>query len=100
MESENDPPDRPLVDQSRWRLLRVRHIGCSKKVNPTITDHDCCGRCRQGRDCLTDAQRNYDGTAGLSTRCREDDRPLPSEVMEAPGRGYMLAGDLAGLGLC
>lgn len=65
MESENDPPDRPLVDQSRWRLLRVRHIGCSKKVNPTITDHDCCGRCRQGRDCLTDAQRNYDGTGWL-----------------------------------
>ena len=28
------------------------HFGCKKKVNPAIADHDCCGRCRQGHDCL------------------------------------------------
>ena len=37
------------------------HLGCSKKVDPAITDHDCCGRCRQGRDCSRDAQANYAG---------------------------------------
>ena len=43
-----------------------RHMGCSKKVNPTIPDHDCCGRCRRGRDCLRDAQRNYDGPGSFA----------------------------------
>lgn len=38
-----------------------RHSGCSKKVNPTITDHHCCGRCDQGRDHLTAALNNYAG---------------------------------------
>ncbi len=42
------------------------HMGCSKKVNPTIADHDCCGRCRRGRDCLRDAQRNYDGPGSFA----------------------------------
>src|SRR5699024_215173 len=28
------------------------HVGCSKKVNPTISSHDCCGRCSAGRSCL------------------------------------------------
>lgn len=33
---------------------------CSKKVNPTIVNHDCCGRCRLGRDCQSAAKRDYD----------------------------------------
>jgi hypothetical protein len=42
------------------------HMGCSKKVNSTITDHDCCGRCSQGRDCLTAAQHDYDGPGSFA----------------------------------
>lgn len=42
------------------------HTGCSKKVNKTITDHDCCGRCSRGWDCLRAAQRDYDGPGGFS----------------------------------
>ncbi|MET7548573.1 hypothetical protein [Streptomyces sp. NPDC005078] len=34
---------------------------CGKKVNPTIMSHDCCGRCRIGRDCQRAAHRDYDG---------------------------------------
>ena len=37
------------------------HGGCSKKVKEMITDHDCCGRCSQGRDCLQTAMATYDG---------------------------------------
>ena len=37
------------------------HVGCSKKVNESIPDHECCGRCFQGRNCLTKAQNSYDG---------------------------------------
>ncbi|MFE7712686.1 hypothetical protein ACFU6I_44765 [Streptomyces sp. NPDC057486] len=42
------------------------HSGCSKKVNPTITDHGCCGRCWPGRDCLSAAQRDYDGPGSFA----------------------------------
>ncbi|MEU5610503.1 hypothetical protein AB0H03_17510 [Streptomyces sparsogenes] len=42
------------------------HSGCSKKVNPTITDHGCCGRCSPGRDCLSAAQRDYDGPGSFA----------------------------------
>lgn len=37
------------------------HGGCAKKVNRTISDHDCCGRCRPGRNCMIAAQANYAG---------------------------------------
>lgn len=37
------------------------HRGCSKKARPLIADHDCCGRCWHGRDCLNAAYRDYDG---------------------------------------
>lgn len=39
------------------------HQGCTKKKKPSITSHACCGRCRTSwlRDCLTVAQRDYDG---------------------------------------
>ncbi|AWN24935.1 hypothetical protein [Streptomyces sp. NEAU-S7GS2] len=43
-----------------------RHKGCSKKANPTVTAHDCCGRCWPGRDCLRAAQRDYDGPGGFA----------------------------------
>ncbi|MFB8203059.1 hypothetical protein [Kitasatospora purpeofusca] len=43
--------------------LTCGHMGCSKKANPTITGHDCCGRCRDSRwrDCWGAAQSSYDG---------------------------------------
>ncbi|MDH6604446.1 hypothetical protein M2164_000081 [Streptomyces sp. SAI-208] len=47
------------------------HMGCAKKVNPTIFGHDCCGRCRLGRDCLGTAQRDYDGPGGFAHNCFE-----------------------------
>lgn len=57
---------------TRWRTNHAggyyvcTHNGCSKKVNPTIFGHDCCGRCRLGRDCLSAAQRDYDGPGGFA----------------------------------
>lgn len=42
------------------------HANCAKKANPTVTDHDCCGRCRRGRDCLRAAQRDYKGPGAFS----------------------------------
>lgn len=47
------------------------HQGCAKKVNPTIFGHDCCGRCWLGRDCLSAAQRDYDGPGGFAHNCFE-----------------------------
>ncbi|MEV6808419.1 hypothetical protein [Streptomyces sp. NPDC051132] len=35
-------------------------------MNPTVFGHDCCGRCRPGRNCLTAAQRDYDGPGGFA----------------------------------
>jgi len=37
------------------------HTGCSKKVDESITGHDCCGRCRQGGDCRQTAAATYGG---------------------------------------
>lgn len=37
------------------------HVGCKKKVDPAIDDHDCCGRCTRGRSCRGHAANNYDG---------------------------------------
>jgi hypothetical protein len=38
------------------------HLGCKKKADIlNIPDHDCCGRCRQSRDCLRAALANYAG---------------------------------------
>ncbi len=52
-----------------------RHQGCSKKARPTVTSHDCCGRCWTGRDCLAAAleagQRNYTGPGGFVHTYRE-----------------------------
>ncbi len=48
--------------------LVCSHTGCSKKADPTITDHDCCGRCRIGRNCLQDAMNNYDGPGSFAHR--------------------------------
>ncbi|ACZ83286.1 hypothetical protein Aros01_08771 [Streptosporangium roseum] len=35
-------------------------------MKPPITDHDCCGRCRRGWDCLSAAQRDYDGPGNFA----------------------------------
>ncbi|MFF9908867.1 hypothetical protein ACF1HU_36335 [Streptomyces olivaceus] len=44
------------------------HMGCSKKVTWTIPTHDCCGRCRHGRECLLTAQREYAGPGRFAHR--------------------------------
>lgn len=44
------------------------HLGCTKKANWTISDHDCCGRCSQGRSCRSDAAENYDGPGSFAHR--------------------------------
>lgn len=44
------------------------HSGCHKKINESITDHDCCGRCWQGRDCLQTARATYDGPGSFYHR--------------------------------
>lgn len=31
------------------------HTGCSKKADPLMADHDCCGRCSSGRKCYAEA---------------------------------------------
>ncbi|WP_051900881.1 hypothetical protein [Streptomyces aureus] len=42
------------------------HTGCSKKINHIyMTDHDCCGRCSRGRDCMKAAASEYDGPGGF-----------------------------------
>ena len=34
-----------------YTYLRCNHRACSKKADPLITDHNCCGRCQAGSDC-------------------------------------------------
>jgi hypothetical protein len=42
------------------------HWGCSKKINHMyMTDHDCCGRCSRGRECIKAAASEYDGPGGF-----------------------------------
>ncbi|MFD3729447.1 hypothetical protein [Streptomyces sp. NPDC058671] len=50
---------------------RCRHMGCSKKADPTVMDHECCGRCSPGRNCLRAAQLNYDGPGGFAHNYQE-----------------------------
>lgn len=42
------------------------HTGCSKKADESITDHDCCGRCRAGHDCWLASLRSYDGPGSFA----------------------------------
>jgi hypothetical protein len=44
------------------------HMGCQKKADWTIPDHDCCGRCTQGRGCRRAAQENYPGPGSFAHR--------------------------------
>jgi hypothetical protein len=60
MADQTDQPDRWWTNHAGGYYV-CSHMGCSKKANSTITDHDCCGRCSQGRDCLRAALDNYDG---------------------------------------
>jgi hypothetical protein len=34
-----------------YSYLGCNHRACSKKADPQITDHNCCGRCEVGYDC-------------------------------------------------
>lgn len=47
------------------------HSGCSKKVAENIGDHDCCGRCQNGRACHTLAINNYSGPGSFYHRYSE-----------------------------
>jgi hypothetical protein len=67
-----------MADQSsRWWTNHAggyyvcTHMGCSKKADWTIPDHDCCGRCRPGRDCHRAAQQNYAGPGTFAHRYGE-----------------------------
>ncbi|KOG41309.1 hypothetical protein ADK74_22640 [Streptomyces decoyicus] len=44
-----DPFEHPHWTKHAGGYYVCRHKGCSKKANPTITAHDCCGRCWPGR---------------------------------------------------
>ncbi|MFJ5712760.1 hypothetical protein [Streptomyces sp. NPDC093105] len=47
------------------------HYGCSKKANPTVMEHECCGRCSPGRRCLNAAQLSYDGPGSFAHNYQE-----------------------------
>lgn len=64
-EEDTDQPVRLWTNHAGGYCV-CSHQGCSKKVNPTIIGHDCCGRCWPGRDCLRAAQRDYDGPGGFA----------------------------------
>lgn len=64
-EEDTEPPTRRWTNHAGGYCV-CSHQGCSKKVNPTVFGHDCCGRCRSGRNCLTAAQRDYDGPGGFA----------------------------------
>jgi hypothetical protein len=64
-EEDTDPPIRWWTNHAGGYYV-CSHTGCSKKVNPTITGHDCCGRCQRGRNCLSAAQRHYDGPGSFA----------------------------------
>ncbi|MFJ3709994.1 hypothetical protein [Streptomyces sp. NPDC090053] len=44
------------------------HGACSKKMDPRITTHDCCGRCRYSsyQDCWAISHRAYDGPGNFA----------------------------------
>ncbi|MFI0048146.1 hypothetical protein ACH4M7_34695 [Streptomyces sp. NPDC017249] len=64
-EEDTEPPTRRWTNHAGGYCV-CSHQGCGKKVNPTVFGHDCCGRCRSGRNCLTAAQRDYDGPGGFA----------------------------------
>lgn len=55
-EEDTDPPTRWWTNHAGGYYM-CSHMECSKKVNPTIIGHDCCGRCSCGRDFLTGERR-------------------------------------------
>ncbi|MBT2896411.1 hypothetical protein [Streptomyces sp. McG3] len=81
LEDARNPPAEPDSDPGRYDHLGThvqwnnhglyymcRHHACSKKVDWTITRHDCCGRCTPGRNCLKEAQRDYAGPGNFAHR--------------------------------
>ncbi|MET7593875.1 hypothetical protein ABZS84_02240 [Streptomyces sp. NPDC005481] len=63
---EEAEEDTDLLITRRWTnhsggYFVCSHMGCAKKVDPTIFRHDCCGRCWPGQECRGAAQRDYDG---------------------------------------
>lgn len=63
------PPTQDSTPENRTRQYTnhaggyyvCSHTGCSKKIDQSITDHDCCGRCTHGRACHQHAMNNYNG---------------------------------------
>lgn len=64
-EEDTDPLSRSWTNHAGGYYM-CSHRGCKKKAYPTIFDHDCCGRCRPGRECLRAAQGDYDGPGGFA----------------------------------
>lgn len=73
-----DEPKTPVTDPEQTTHMWTNHAGgyfvcshsgCQKKANTlTITDHDCCGRCRRGRECIQVAMANYEGPGTFAHR--------------------------------
>ncbi|MFD7867352.1 hypothetical protein [Streptomyces sp. NPDC059783] len=60
-------PSHQYVGHGDFTYPKCSHEACIKKMDPRITGHDCCGRCRTSkiRDCHGATQRDYDGPGGF-----------------------------------
>lgn len=58
--SEPAQSHRAWANQSGGYMV-CSHFGCTKKVDWQILNHDCCGRCSQGRTCRTKVADDYAG---------------------------------------
>jgi hypothetical protein len=66
-DEDTEPPVRWWTNHADG-YWQCGHRPCSKKISSSILDHDCCGRCWRGRECLVTAQRDYDGPGGFAHR--------------------------------
>ncbi|MEW2290225.1 hypothetical protein [Streptomyces sp. NPDC047841] len=88
-EEDTDPPNRWWTHHAGG-YYECGHQGCRKKVDPTIMTHDCCGRCRAGRNCLSAAQRDYDGPGGFAHNYFEVQvRPGVCDVCDEPPEAHL-----------
>ncbi|MBD0844775.1 hypothetical protein [Streptomyces sp. TRM68416] len=71
-DSTDQEPVTRMYTNHAGGYYRCSHKGCSKKINHIyMTDHDCCGRCWIGRDCMTVAASECDGPGGFPHTYRD-----------------------------
>ncbi|MET7938068.1 hypothetical protein [Streptomyces sp. NPDC005322] len=88
-EEETEPLTRRCTNHAGGYFV-CGHQPCQKKVNPTIMGHDCCGRCWPGRNCLSAAQRDYDGPGSFTHNYFETSlRPGICDVCEEPPEAHL-----------